>query len=92
MAYIVVRGWNSERNLKVGTQQFYRAWRILEVLVGCYLLTFFDRLRKRRYSLRHTDLLQKLNFWYNGLHHTSSFPEAKKQRYNVFSQRDNLEF
>ena len=37
-------------------------------------------------------LLQKLNFWYNGLHHLSSFPEIKKQRYNVFSQRDNLEF
>ena len=58
------------------------------MLVGCYLLTFFDRLRKRRYYLRHTDLLQKLNFWYNGLHHTSSFPEAKKQRYNVFSSEN----
>ena len=39
--------------------------------VGCVLppYVFFDRLRKKRYYLRHTDidLLQKLNFWYNGL-------------------------
>ena len=50
---------------------------------------FFDRLRKKRYYLGHTDidLLQKLIF---GIMDSSSFPEIKKQRCNVFNQRENL--